>query len=393
MEHPFEGSWGYQVSGYYAPTSRLGIARRVPRRSSTGSTPAGIGVILDWVPAHFPRDEFALARFDGTALYEHADPRRGAHPDWGTLVFNYGRARGAQLPRRQRALLAARVPRRRPARRRRRLDALPRLLARARRVGRRTRYGGNEDLRGDRVPARAERGRRHAACPARSSWRPRSRRPGRASRARRARAGSASGCKWNLGWMHDTLDYFHARPGPPRLPPQPLTFGLLYAYTENFLLPLSHDEVVHGKGSLLREDARRPLAAAREPARPLRLHVGPPGQEAPLHGRRARPGAGVERGAEPRLAPARRGRARRRPPARRRPEPPLPRRAGALGARLRPRRLPLARGERRRRERPRLRALLRRRPPAARRRLQLLRRQARGLPRRPAGRRGLARRS
>ena len=91
MAHPFDGSWGYQVTGYYAPDPALRLARRLRARSSTACTSAGIGVILDWVPAHFPRDDWALARFDGTALYEHADPRRGAHPDWGTLVFNFGR--------------------------------------------------------------------------------------------------------------------------------------------------------------------------------------------------------------------------------------------------------------------------------------------------------------
>ena len=134
MAHPFTGSWGYQVTGYFAPTPRFGspddFREFVDRLHQNG-----IGVILDWVPAHFPRDDFALARFDGTALYEHADPRRGAHPDWGTLVFNYGRHEVRNFLVSNALFWLERVPRRRHPRRRRRLDALPRLLARGGRVG------------------------------------------------------------------------------------------------------------------------------------------------------------------------------------------------------------------------------------------------------------------
>ena len=155
-EHPLDASWGYQPIGLFAPTSRYGepagFARFVDRCHR-----AGLGVILDWVPAHFPVDPHGLARFDGTALYEHADPRQGFHPDWSTAVFNFGRQRGRQLPDRQRAVLARPLPRRRPARRRRRVDALPRLLAQGRRMAAQPPRRQREP-RGGRLPAQAEQG-------------------------------------------------------------------------------------------------------------------------------------------------------------------------------------------------------------------------------------------
>ena len=127
-EHPFGGSWGYQVSGYYAPTARFGDPSGLPRASSMRMHQRGIGVIVDWVPAHFPRDEWSLGRFDGTPLYEHPDPRRGEHPEWGTYVFDFGRNEVRNFLVANALYLSRRVPHRRAARRRGGVDALPRLL-------------------------------------------------------------------------------------------------------------------------------------------------------------------------------------------------------------------------------------------------------------------------
>jgi 1,4-alpha-glucan branching enzyme len=246
MAHPFAGSWGYQVTGYYAPTPRWGSPddlRTFVERLHSG----GLGVILDWVPAHFPRDDFALARFDGTALYEHEDPRRGAHPDWGTLVFNYGRheVRNFLIANALFWLQEYHVDGIR-------VDAVASMLYLdySRREGEwiPNEYGGREDL--DAVSFLKElnevvHGREPgviSAAEESTSW------PG-VSRPTYL-GGLGFGFKWNMGWMHDTLEYFKQDPVYRRYHHHELTFSLLYAFSENFILPLSHDEVVHGKGSL-----------------------------------------------------------------------------------------------------------------------------------------------
>jgi 1,4-alpha-glucan branching enzyme len=247
MAHPFSGSWGYQVTGYFAPTPRYGSPDEL-RTFVDRLHQAGLGVILDWVPAHFPRDDFALARFDGTALYEHEDPRRGSHPDWGTLVFNYGRneVRNFLLAN---ALFWLREYHADGIR----VDAVASMLYLdySREEGQwvPNEFGGNEDL--DAVSFLKEynevvHGREPgviSAAEESTAW------PG-VSRPTYL-GGLGFGFKWNMGWMHDTLAYFEHEPIHRRWHHHELTFSLVYAFTENFILPLSHDEVVHGKGSML----------------------------------------------------------------------------------------------------------------------------------------------
>jgi 1,4-alpha-glucan branching enzyme len=246
-EHPFGGSWGYQPTGLFAPTSRLGTPDDF-RAFVERCHGAGIEVILDWVPGHFPMDDHGLALFDGEHLYEHADPREGRHPDWGTLIYNHGR-------REVRSFLISNALfwLERYGVDGLRVDAVASMLyrnySRKRGQWRPNRHGGIENLEAIEFLKQlneavySERPTAFTIAEESTAW-PRVSRP-------TYDGGLGFGFKWNMGWMHDTLAYMSRDPIHRRHHHHELTFGLLYAFSENFILPLSHDEVVHGKGSLL----------------------------------------------------------------------------------------------------------------------------------------------
>jgi 1,4-alpha-glucan branching enzyme len=246
-EHPYGPSWGYQVTSFFAPTSRFGSPDEL-RFLVDALHNAGIGVILDWVPAHFPKDEWALAKFDGTALYEHADPRLGEHPDWGTLIFNFGRneVRNFLVASALYWLTEFHIDGLR-------VDAVASMLYLdySRKDGQwlPNKNGGRENLEAVQLlqEATSTAYKTHPGimmiAEESTAW--------SGVTADTSGGGLGFGFKWNMGWMHDTLQYLSQEPIHRVYHHNEITFSILYAWSENFMLPLSHDEVVHGKGQLV----------------------------------------------------------------------------------------------------------------------------------------------
>ena len=246
-EHPYGPSWGYQVTSFFAPTSRFGSPDEF-KFLVDALHAAGIGVILDWVPAHFPKDEWALAKFDGTALYEHSDPRLGEHPDWGTLIFNFGRneVRNFLVASALYWLTEFHIDGLR-------VDAVASMLyldySREEGQWLPNKHGGRENLEAVQLlqEATSTAYKTHPGimmiAEESTAW------PGVTRDT--SGGGLGFGFKWNMGWMHDTLKYLQHEPIHRVYHHNEVTFSILYAWSENFMLPLSHDEVVHGKGQLV----------------------------------------------------------------------------------------------------------------------------------------------
>ena len=351
-EHPFGGSWGYQPLGQFAPSARFGKPEQFAQFVDKAHE-AGLGVILDWVPAHFPNDAHGLIDFDGTPLYEHADPREGYHQDWNTMIYNLGRnevsaflvASGLAWLKRYHVDGL-------------RVDAVASMLYRdySRAAGEWVPniYGGRENLESIAFLKRLNHevgyvpGVPGAITIAEEStaW------PGVTARVEDGGLGFEF--KWNMGWMHDTLHYMEEDPVYRQYHHHMMTFGMVYAYSERFVLPLSHDEVVHGKGSLLGKmpgDRWQKFANLRAYFGFMWTH---PGKKLLFMGGEFGQMAEFNHDALAALASARRSAPPRRAEAGARPEPSVLRRAGAASARLRTGRLRMADRRRQRQQRVRL---------------------------------------
>ena len=289
-EHPFYGSWGYQTTGYFAPTARYGTPQEFMQlvdRLHQG----GVSVILDWVPSHFPTDEHGLVYFDGTYLFEHADPKRGFHPEWKSSIFNYGRHEVRSI-----LISSALFWIEKYHLDGLRVDAVASMLYLdyARKDGEwiPNEYGGKENihaiqfLRDINEAIYRDHPDTQTIAEESTSW-PMVSRP-------IYLGGLGFGMKWNMGWMHDTLDYFSRDPIHRKYHHDQLTFSIMYAFHENFVLPFSHDEVVYGKGFAAGKNAGRRLAEIRQSAVVVRVHVRSSREKTHVHGQRVRSMEGME---------------------------------------------------------------------------------------------------